>query len=353
MPKRITISVDAMGGANAPSCVVNALEQFCEEVADVQFLMFGEEGSVRRLLNNTKLLKNRSTFIPSKTIIRDDEQPIKALKTGKESSMTMAVNAVKDGRADACISGGNTGALMVISKLTLGSIRGIKRPAIVNVFPSLKKGTVVLDLGANSDCDHMNLFQFALMGTCFATVVLGVKSPSIGILNVGTEEYKGRDVEKKTYDLLKKSSLNFYGHVEGYDLTNGTVDVLVTDGFTGNIAIKVSEGTAKICQEFIREAFNSTWLSKIAGLITKSNFKRVMKKVDPRNYNGAMFIGLEGVVVKSHGSSDDYGFNNALHVTYHLVKKDINKQIKDLLSSVEVKAKPESLVSKIKSKLGF
>lgn len=353
MIKSIIISVDAMGGANAPHCVINALESFSKDFKDVFFLVFGDGKALKSAIEKTEYLKNKCEIINAPTVIGDDEQPIKALKTGRQSSMFMAVQSVKEGRAQACISGGNTGALMVISKMTLGSLEGIKRPAIVNIFPSLKKGTVILDLGANAECDAVNLFQFALMGSCFARIVLNIKSPSIGILNVGTEEYKGRDVEKKTYEMLKNSGLNFQGHVEGYDLTNGTVDVIVTDGFTGNVAIKVSEGTAKICRTFIKEAFNESFISRIGGLLSRSSFKKVMNKVDPRNQNGAMFVGLNGVVVKSHGSSDDYGFKNAVKVTYNLVKKDINQQIIELLDSMEDKTKGESLVSKIKHKLGF
>lgn len=353
MKKNITISVDAMGGANAPQCVIAALEEFSITARDIHFLIFGKEDILRKKIEKTLFLKNRCDVIDSPDVVSDEEQPIKAMKAGKKSSMYMAIEAVKDGRAHACVSGGNTGALMVMSKLSLGSLEGIKRPAIVNVFPSLNKGTVILDLGANAECDATNLFQFALMGHCFAKVVLNVKSPSIGILNVGTEDYKGRDVEKATYKLLEHSGLNFYGHVEGYDLTHGTVDVVVTDGFTGNIAIKVSEGTAKICQSFIKEAFNSSWLTKIAALISKDSFKKVLNKVDPRNQNGAMFVGLKGIVVKSHGSSDSFGFKNAVNVTYNLAKKDINKQIVDLLVDMKEKELGQSFVSKIKNKLGL
>jgi glycerol-3-phosphate acyltransferase PlsX len=351
---KIIISVDAMGGANAPHCVVDAIDKILQTHKDVYFKIFGDEDRVKKAFKSYGEISDRIEIIHTTKAVTDDEQPIKALKQGRESSMYKAIQSVKAGESQACISGGNTGALMVMSKMVLGSLPNVKRPAIVNVFPNLKGGCVILDLGANSECDPINLFQFALMGHCYARAVLKKTKPLIGILNVGTEEYKGRDIEKKTYELLKQSGLNFYGHIEGYDITNGTVDVVVTDGFSGNIVIKVAEGTAKMCRNYIKEAFQSSFFAKLGGLLAKKGLKTILGRVDPRNYNGAMFVGVDGIVVKSHGSSDAKGFANALEVTISLIKQDINNEISQLLTQLhELESTKESLISKIKHKLGF
>ncbi len=354
MNKNIIISIDAMGGANAPHCIVDAIAKVIESHKGVSFKIFGDEERINTALKPHGISQDRIEVIHTTKAITDDEQPIKALKTGKDSSMYKAIQAVKNGEANACISGGNTGALMVMSKMVLGSLHNVKRPAIVNIFPNLKGGCVILDLGANSECDAANLFQFALMGHAYARAVLKKDRPLIGILNVGTEEYKGRDIEKKTYEMLKQSGLNFYGHIEGYDITKGTVDVVVTDGFSGNIAIKVAEGTANICRDYIKEAFQSSFFAKIGGLLARKGLKTVLSRVDPRNYNGAMFIGVDGIVVKSHGSSDHKGFANAIDVTARLIKQDVNNEISQLLTQLhELESSKESLISKIKHKLGF
>ncbi len=351
---KIIISIDAMGGANAPHCVMDAVEKSLQTHDNVYFKIFGDLERIHKAYIPKEQTKNRVEIIHTPKAVSDDEQPIKALKTGKDSSMYKAIQAVKNSEAHACISGGNTGALMVMSKMILGSLHNVKRPAIVNIFPNLKGGCVILDLGANSDCDPINLFQFALMGHSYARAVLKKDRPSIGILNVGTEEYKGRDIEKKTYEMLKQSGLNFYGHIEGYDITKGTVDVVVTDGFSGNIAIKVAEGTAKMCREIIKESFNSNFFAKLGGLMARKSLRKVLGQVDPRNYNGAMFVGVDGIVVKSHGSSEHKGFTNALDVTVNLVKQDINKEISQLLTQLhELESTNESLINKIKHKLGF
>jgi glycerol-3-phosphate acyltransferase PlsX len=352
MNKTIILSIDAMGGSNAPYCVIEAIDIIHKKYPYVKFDLYCLESSTKDLI--PAKLSGCIAIHNCETAISDEEQPVKALKIGKQSTMYKAIEALKIGRADACVSGGNTGALMVMSKMILGSLSEIKRPAIVSIFPNLNNGSVMLDLGANAECDPSHLFQFALMGSCFARIILQKNNPSIGILNVGVERYKGRDLEKKTFDLLNDSDLNFHGFVEGHDLTKGTVDVVVTDGFSGNIVIKTAEGTAKVCKQYFKDAFHTSWITKIAGLISKNSLKKALSRLDPRKYNGAMFIGVDGIVVKSHGSSDAVGFANALEKAIHLVEKDINKQISSLLSNeANVTSSKDSLFTKIKNTFGF
>lgn len=341
-----------MGGANAPYCVIEGISLFVNRTKTFNyfFKIFGDQNRVKPLLDKYPELAGRYELIHCPTFIADDEQPVRALKQGKDSSMRKAIDAIKEEQAHACVSSGNTGALMVMAKLVLGSLKDIKRPAIISVFPNFKDGVVMLDLGANTDCDEHNFLQFALMGHCYARIMLKKNSPSIGILNVGTEQTKGREIEKKAYELLKSSDLNFYGHVEGNDVTQGTVDVVVTDGFSGNIFIKTAEGTARIAKDLIKQTFSDNFLSKIGGLLAKKSLKNAFNRLDPRKYNGAMLIGLNGVVVKSHGSSDSFAFANAIEVTYNLVRQNINSDINKL---IEQSVKRDTIVSKIKHKLGF
>lgn len=351
----IILSVDAMGGAYAPGVIIEGMASIASKYPKVKYIVFGDSDKIFSLLSAYPILEDKCEVVHCSTFISDEQQPVLALKRGKESSMRKAIDALHEGRANACVSGGNTGALMVMSKMVLGTIHGIKRPAIVSIYPNFKDGVVMLDLGANSECDAHNLFQFALMGHCFAQIVLKKPSPTIGILNVGIEENKGRDIDKKAYALLKSSSLNFYGYIEGDDIIKGTVNVVVTDGFSGNIVLKTSEGLARICKEMIKITFQSSILSKIAGLLVAHSFKKISDRLDPRSHNGAMLIGVDGIVVKSHGSSDAIGFANALEVTINLVKRNINDEISELLSHISNQdglAKP-TLVSKIKKKLGL
>lgn len=353
MGKSTVISIDVMGGANAPLSVIQGLESVCEKYPDVFFMLFGKSHEAHSLISKTKLLKKRSKFIECATSVSDDEQPVKALKTGRESSMWKAIQAVKNGEASACVSSGNTGALMVMSKMVLGTLEHIKRPAIVSIFPNRGHGTVMLDLGANAECDAANLFQFAVMGTCFAKIVLRKDNPTVGILNVGVEEYKGRELDKKLHKLLSASQLNFKGFIEGHDLSECTVDVAVTDGFTGNIALKVAEGVAKTCMDYMKKGFQTSLLSKIGALLAKSGLKKSFGMIDPRLYNGAMLVGLDGIVVKSHGSSDAVAFANAVEVAINISKQAINRDIADMLKQHHAETHKTSIVDKIKHTLGF
>lgn len=359
MAKNIVLSIDAMGGVNAPGAVIEGLNIFCQKQQGdgIFFHIYGNQSKLKPLLSKYPHLNGKYRLIHTDIVVSDTEQPVRALKQGRESSMRKAIDSVKEGESNACISSGNTGALMVMAKMVLGVLSNISRPAIISLFPSFKagavKGVVMLDLGANAECDANNLVQFALMGHCYAKVLLGKNNPSIGILNVGIEEYKGRDVEKRTYQILRNSKLNFVGFVEGHDLTEGEVDVVVTDGFSGNLVIKVAEGTAKAIKDFIKTAFEKSIFAKIIAYFTKGILKSALTQIDPRRYNGAMFIGVNGIVVKSHGSSDGYAFANAIEVAASLVRQEINADIINVLKQMDRIETNPSLVSKIKRKLGF
>jgi phosphate acyltransferase len=333
-PQRITIALDVMGGDSAPASVLHGANNVLARCKDVNFLLYGDENKILPILDKLPDLSAVSRIFHTDNIVSSEEKPSVALRRGRNSSMRLAVNAVKDGKADAVVSAGNTGALMAMSKLVLRPIPGIDRPAIASVFPTRKGRCVLLDLGANVDCNSENLVQFALMGDAFAKVLLNIDSPTVGLLNVGSEDNKGSEVVKAAGEELRNGgySINFYGYVEGDDIAEGTVDVVVTDGFSGNIALKAAEGTARICVDTIKKSFRSSLLAMIGGLLAKRAIKNAFKALDPRMHNGAMFLGLNGISVKSHGGTDAIGFANALYVTYELAKNDINKKIKEELS---------------------
>lgn len=327
----VTIALDAMGGDNAPSCVFEGANRVCARHPDVSFLIYGNEQSCRPFLEKYPALKAVSQFIATEIVISNDEKPSAAIRHGRNSSMGMAIKAVRNGEADAVVSSGNTGALMAIAKIILRTLPGIDRPAIGSVIPNMRGESIMLDLGANVSCDANNLFEFAVMGNAFAHILLEKKSPSIGLLNVGTEEMKGNEAVRTAASLLRENdlNLNFHGYVEGDDLAKGTVDVVVTDGFSGNIALKTAEGTAKMCTEFLKKSMRSNPLALLGGILAGGTMKKTFKRFDPRLHNGAMLLGLNGIVVKSHGSMDDVGFANAIKVARELVQQGINEQIID------------------------
>lgn len=340
MAKKYTVSLDCMGGDDAPQIVIEGAEIIASSNPNIHFLLFGDSKKINPILKNCPKLKERYVLFHTDDFVSADEKPSIALRRGTKSSMRLAINAVKDGDADVIISAGNTGALMAISKIVLRPLPSIDRPAIVTSIPNKKKkATVLLDMGANVECDSDVLFQFAVMGHAFAKVVLKVKEPTIGILNVGSEELKGSDAVRSAALLLKESDLkdSFYGYVEGDDITKGTVDVVVTDGFSGNITLKAIEGTCKLISSLVKEGFKSSILSKIGYLLAGKAIKTSTKIMDPRMHNGAMLVGLNGVVVKSHGSTDSFGFSNAINVAISLVENRINERImKELVIPSEV-----------------
>lgn len=332
----IKIAIDAMGGDNAPLALLKGANIIAKnKKLNVNFIIFGDEGKINPILNNLAKLKAKSEIRHTEKTVAADEKASAALRKGRGTSMHMAIQCVKFKEADAIISCGNTGALMAMSKLLLRPIAGIDRPAIASVFPARLGKCVLLDLGANIDCSAENLVQFAIMGDAFAKVLLGIDNPTVGLLNVGSEETKGSDIVKTAAEEIREGgySLNFYGYVEGNDITEGTTNVVVTDGFTGNVALKVAEGTGKICRDYMKQAFKSSPLAMIGGFLSSFSLKKTFKKMDPRSHNGAMFVGLNGIAVKSHGGSDDIGFANSILLTVELVKNDINQRITDELIS--------------------
>lgn len=335
----IIIALDCMGGDKAPQSVIMGAELALSILPKnkVFFKLFGNQNSIKPLLDQTKLLRNNSDLTHTTQIVSANEKPSVAIRTCRESSMQLAINAVKNEQATAMVSAGNTGALMAMSKIALRTLPQITRPAIAGIMPSIKGMSVMLDLGANVECDAENLFEFAIMGEAFARVILGIEKPKIGLLNIGSEEMKGKDSIRLAGAMLKETDLpiNFYGYIEANDIAEGTVDVIVTDGFSGNVALKAIEGSVRLYKHFLKEAFSKSLLSKLCYFIAKPALKNLAKTADHRLYNGAMFVGLNGIVVKSHGSMDHIGLANAIKVAFELSSADINKQIADELLEIK------------------
>ncbi|MBI1272524.1 MAG: phosphate acyltransferase PlsX [Alphaproteobacteria bacterium] len=330
MQAPIVIALDAMGGDHAPECVIGGAELARERHPGVQYILFGDSAQVEPLLAKHPELAKICTIRHTTEVISSDIRPSVALRQGRDTSMRLAINAVAQGEASCVVSAGNTGALMAVAKFVLKTLPGIDRPAIASFIPTCKGECVLLDLGANIECDAENLVQFALMGAIFARTILGIERPSIGLLNIGAEEIKGHDEIKSAAQLLRGRTLpgTFHGFVEGDDIPTGTVDVVVTDGFTGNVALKTVEGTAKLMAHFIRETFASSILAKLGYLLARGAMGRMKMRMDPRRYNGAMFLGLQGVCVKSHGGTDAEGFANAISVAADLAQQKFNDKIK-------------------------
>lgn len=316
MSHGITIALDAMGGDAAPGIVLKGADIARQRYPSVDYLMFGSEGKVAPLLAKLPALGERVSFIHTDEIVADDAKPSAALRSGRRSSMRLAIDAVAEGRASGVVSAGNTGALMAMAKFVLKMLPGIDRPAIASFFPTRRGESVMLDLGANIECDAENLVQFALMGDVFARTVLGLIEPTVGLLNVGEEDLKGNDAVRGASARLRlaMTPIRFHGFVEGDDIAAGTVDVVVTDGFTGNVAVKTAEGTAKLFAEFLEAAFRHSLSARIGYLFARGALRKLRMRCDPRRYNGAMLLGLDGIAVKSHGSTDAFGFANAIGV---------------------------------------
>ncbi|MDH3662712.1 MAG: phosphate acyltransferase PlsX [Alphaproteobacteria bacterium] len=332
-----TIAIDAMGGDHAPQVVIAGADMARARHADLHFLLFGDEAAIAPLIKARAGLERQAEIVHTPDRVEPDAKPSQVLRHGRKSSMGLAIEAVKEGRAAAVVSAGNTGALMALSKFVLKTLPGIERPAIGSLMPTRRREIVFLDLGANAECDAENLVQFAVMGEVFAREVLGIDKPTVGLLNIGTEDLKGNDTIRQAAAALRESSLpiEFRGFVEGTDLTNGTTDVVVTDGFTGNVALKVAEGTAGLYTHFLRQAFKSSFLSRIGYLLSRGALNTLRQRLDPRRYNGAMFLGLNGVVIKSHGGTDALGFANAINVAVDLVQQGTNQRITAELGKLE------------------
>lgn len=322
-----------MGGDKAPESVVAGARLALKFFPDMRFIFFGDETRIAMLIARNKL-GDVSRIVHTDVEIAMHERPSIALRKSKDSSMRLAVEAVAEGSAQAAVSSGNTGALMAVSKLVLKTLPGILRPAITATVPALQRPVVLLDMGANIDCTADYLVQFALMGHAYARAILGVENPKVGLLNVGSEEMKGHDEVKEAHQLLKSKSLpiDYHGFVEGNDIMEGTVDVVVTDGFTGNIALKTAEGASRMIFGAIKNAVESSTLAKLGYLLARSAIKVSLKKFDPRKHNGAILLGLNGIAVKSHGGADAKGFANAIKVAATLVTQNINAKILEELS---------------------
>ncbi len=324
-----------MGGDYGPQTVIKAVSEASKLHPDVNFRLFGDKTKALAEIDKTSSLKNFE-IIHTSEYIKSDDEPVNALRNLKKSSLRLAVNDVEEKKSHGLVSAGNTGALMAISKFVLKTINGISRPAIAGIMPTLKGEIVILDLGANIDCTDDNLVQFAIMGEVFSKSLLGTKTPSIGILNVGSEEIKGNAVVKQTFEELEKlsSHINFYGFIEGNDINKGIVDVVVTDGFSGNIALKTAEGVAELIVHFLQAYFKSSLLAKIGYILSRPALNRFKARIDPRKYNGAVLLGLNGIVVKSHGGADSFGFSNAISAAISLIENNYNSKIRKKLDSL-------------------
>ena len=328
----VSISVDAMGGDFGPKITVPASLNFLKSHPDASITLVGNESIIKKFLKKPIESVDRLSITHTTQFVTMDESPQSALKNKKSSSMRLAINLVKEGAADAIVSAGNTGALMATGRFVLRMLPGIDRPAIASFLPNQKGTSCMLDLGANADCTSHHLTQFAIMGSILSSVISKKKKPSVGLLNIGSESIKGNEVTKETYELLKKSHLNFYGNVEGNDIFKGTTDVVVCDGFVGNISLKTTEGLAKMFADFLGQEFKKNIGTKFLALFSLPVLKAFKKRLDPRRYNGAAFLGINGIVVKSHGSADAFSFEHALMTAYEeanskMIAK-ISKQLK-------------------------
>ena len=318
-----------MGGDHGPQTTIQGVVLAAKKHPNVNFVLFGNKYKSSEELKKNPDLTNYE-FIHTPESISSTDEPVNALRKLKKSSMRLGINSVQLAKANGFVSAGNTGALMAISKFVLKTIKGIDRPAIAALLPTMKGQAVVLDLGANVECSNENLVQFALMGDLFSKSVLGIQNPRLGLLNVGSEQIKGHTTVKKTFDDLQKmnSKINFHGFVEGNDINKGIVDVVVTDGFSGNIALKTAEGVAELIFTFLKNAYASSIISKIGYLLSKPAINRFKTRIDPRKYNGAVLLGLNGIVVKSHGGTDAFGFSNAIGVAISLIENSYTDEIK-------------------------
>src|SRR5215467_6437828 len=342
----VTVAIDAMGGDHGPAVTLTAALRFLEEEPDARVIAVGLEAPLKAALAKRRSpARDRLTLHPATEVVEMDEPPADALRRKKDSSMRVAINLVKEEVAQACVSAGNTGALMAISRFVLKTLPGIDRPAIAAQLPTRKGVTTALDLGANVNCTPEQLLQFAVMGSALVSAVDGIERPSVGLLNIGEEDIKGNDVVKQTAELLKVSGLNFYGNVEGTDIYKGTTDVIVCDGFVGNIALKTSEGLAMMLADFLREEFTRSLLHKLLALFSLPILSAFKRRVDPRRYNGATLIGLKGVVVKSHGGADALAFRYALKKAYVEAERGILDRIAQRVAAMPVLAANPTLAS--------
>jgi glycerol-3-phosphate acyltransferase PlsX len=330
MTDLIKIAVDAMGGDNSPNKTIDGIILNHSKNKNVFFKIFGDEKIIRDLIGN-KIKTDFYEIIHTTDVVKSTDSPLEGAKRGKNTSMWLAIDSVKNKEADIVVSAGNTGALLVISKLNLKMIENIDKPALSALWPNKKGMSVVLDLGANIECSSKNLLDFSIMGSALYTSLYNGEKPNVGLLNIGSEELKGNETIKETYQILndkKSENFNFSGYIEGNHLMDGEVNVIVSDGFTGNVALKTAEGTANFITSELKKAMTGSFIGKISSLLNISNLNKFKKRLDPRLYNGAIFLGLDHPVVKSHGGTDYIGFSNSLDVCHRIVKGNLIEKIK-------------------------
>jgi glycerol-3-phosphate acyltransferase PlsX len=333
MSKKVKIAVDAMGGENSPDKILEGIKISLKTNKENFFYLYGDENKIEKIISKDKIIQENCEIINTKDTISDTESPLAAVKRGKESSMWKSIESQKNEKADISLSAGNTGALLVMSRLILNTISGISKPALAGLWPNSKGMNVVLDLGANVECDEKNLSEFASMGSALFKTLFFDNLPKVALLNIGLEENKGNNILKKTYSILKdknSSNFKFCGYIEGNQIMDGDIDVIVTDGFTGNVALKTAEGTANFIKKNLKES-----LSKLSILFSYTSLKKFKNKLDPRKYNGAIFLGLQGPVVKSHGSTDSVGFAHSIENCHRIVKSNLVEKIKSHLIAVD------------------
>ena len=330
MDKNITIAVDAMGGDGSPKKVIDGINYHSQNAKNVKYLIFGNKEIIDDYIPST-LNKSCFNIIDTKNKVEGKDTPLEAAKRGKDTSMWLSIESVKHKKADIVISAGNTGALLVISKLNLKMIDNIDKPALSALWPNKIGMSVVLDLGANIECNEKNLIDFSIMGASIFKSLYPNEKAKVALLNIGSEEIKGNEILKNTYQKMSKinnSDFDFKGFIEGNELMNGEVNVIVSDGFTGNVALKTAEGTANFITNELKNVFKNNLLGRLSGIVNYFNLKKFKKRLDPRLYNGAIFIGLDSPVVKSHGATDHIGFSNSLTVCEKIVKGDLINKIK-------------------------
>ncbi len=335
MHHKVRIALDAMGGDVGASVVVPGAEISLQRHPDTEFLLFGDRAAIEPLLEARPALRAAARVIHTDVAIKMDDKPSQALRYGRwKSSMWLALDAVKKHEADAAVSAGNTGALMFMAKFNLKTIEGIDRPAIAALWPTLKGESIVLDLGASIGADAQHLVDLAVMGSAMARVVFGLDRPTVGLLNIGVEEVKGLEQVREAGRLLREANLHnldYVGFIEGTDIAGGTADVVVTEGFAGNIALKTAEGTARQFAEYLRSAMNRTWRTRLGYFLARQAFRTLNEKMDPRKVNGGVFLGLNGIVIKSHGGTDAEGFAAAIDLGYDIARYELLAKIEQTL----------------------
>lgn len=334
-----TIAIDCMGGDHGPAVTVPATLHFLEKDADASAILVGQQEVVEPLMSaQRRRFGDRLRLQHASQVVEMHEKPRAALRGKRDSSMRVSIDLVKAGTAQAAVSAGNTGALMAISTIVLGTLPGIDRPAIATSLPTMKGETLMLDLGANAECAPEHLLQFGIMGAMLVAAVEHKERPTVGLLNIGEEEIKGNEVVRRAGELLRQSGLNFHGNVEGTDIYRGTTDVVVCDGFVGNIALKTTEGLAQMLGSFLKDEFRRNLFSRVAALVAMPALRSFKKRIDPRRYNGASLLGLRGIVVKSHGSADAMAFETAIHRAAEEARNNLLERISARMANLATAA---------------